>query len=55
VATQQATNLTTQMSNLTDANLSTTLTQLQQTETSYQAALESGVQVMQISLVDFLY
>jgi flagellar hook-associated protein 3 FlgL len=55
VATQQGTNLTTQMSNLTSANLATTLTQLQQTETSYEAALQSGVQVMQISLLNYLY
>jgi flagellar hook-associated protein 3 FlgL len=55
VATQQATNLTAQMSNLTSANLAETLTHLQQTETSYQAALESGVQVMQISLLNYLY
>jgi flagellar hook-associated protein 3 FlgL len=55
VASQQGTNLTTQMSNLTNANLATTLTQLQQVETSYQAALESGVQVMQTSLLDYLY
>jgi flagellar hook-associated protein 3 FlgL len=55
VATQQGTNLTTQMSNLTSANLATTLTQLQQTETAYQAALESGVQVMQISLLNYIY
>jgi flagellar hook-associated protein 3 FlgL len=55
VATQQGTSLTTQMSNLTNANLATTLTQLQQTETAYQAALESGVQVMQISLLNYIY
>jgi len=55
VATQQGTTLTTQMSNLTSANLATTLTQLQQTQTAYQAALESGVQVMQISLLNYLY
>jgi len=55
VASQQGTNLTTQMSNLTNANLATTLTQLQQVQTSYQAALQSGVQVMQLSLLDYLY
>jgi flagellar hook-associated protein 3 FlgL len=54
-ATTQGTSLTEQMSNLTSANLATTLTQLQQTQTSYQAALESGVQVMQLSLLDYLY
>jgi flagellar hook-associated protein 3 FlgL len=55
LANQQGTQLTTQMSNLTSANLATTLTRLQQTQTSYQAALQSGVQVMQLSLVDFMY
>ncbi len=54
VATQQGSNLTTQMSNLTSADLATTLTRLQQTQTSYQAALQSGVLVMQLSLLDFL-
>ena len=55
VATQQGTSLTTQMSNLTNANLATTLTQLQQTQTAYQAALESGVQVLQLSLLNYMY
>jgi flagellar hook-associated protein 3 FlgL len=55
VATQQGANLTAQMSNLTSANLATTLTRLQQTQTSYQAALESGVRVMQVSLLNYLY
>jgi flagellar hook-associated protein 3 FlgL len=54
VATQQGANLTTQMSNDTSANLATTLSNLQQTQTSYQAALQSGVMVMQLSLLDFL-
>ncbi len=55
VGTQQGTNLTAQMSNLTSANLATTLTELQQTQTAYQAALESGVQVMQLSLLNYIY
>ena len=54
VATQQGANLTTQMSNTTSADLATTLTRLQQTQTSYQAALQSGVLVMQLSLLQFL-
>jgi flagellin-like hook-associated protein FlgL len=53
-STQLGTALTTQMSNLTNANLATTLTKLQQTQTSYEAALESGVLIMQLSLLDFL-
>jgi flagellar hook-associated protein 3 FlgL len=55
VATQQGANLTTQTSNLTSANLATTLTQLQQAQTSFQAALQSGVLVMQLSLLNYLY
>lgn len=53
-ATQQGTNLATQVSNATSADMATTLTKLQQTQTAFEAALESGVQVMQISLVNFL-
>ncbi len=53
-ATQQGTSLTTQASNVTSADLATTLTKLQQTQTSFEAALESGVMVMNLSLVDFL-
>lgn len=55
VETQQGTNLTTQMSNLTSANLATTLTQLQQVQTSYQAALQSGVLVLQMSMMNYMY
>ncbi|HEV7924678.1 MAG TPA: flagellar hook-associated protein FlgL [Verrucomicrobiae bacterium] len=54
VAKQQVTTETAQMSNDTSANLAQTLTQLSQTQTAYQAALESGTMVMSISLVDFL-
>jgi flagellar hook-associated protein 3 FlgL len=54
VASQKATNITTQMSNDTNADLAQTLTQLDQTQTAYQAALESGTMVMGLSLLDFL-
>lgn len=54
LATQQGNNMTAQISGKTDADLATTITHLQQTETAYQAALESSSRVMQISLVDFL-
>ena len=53
-ATQNSTNMETQMSNATNADLTQTLTQLNQTQTAYTAALESGVKIMSISLVDFL-
>jgi flagellar hook-associated protein 3 FlgL len=54
VATQNATGIDTQMSNDTSADLATTLTQLSQTQTAYQAALESGTMVMSTSLINFL-
>jgi flagellar hook-associated protein 3 FlgL len=50
----QGTDLTAQISNKTDANLATTLTNLQQTQTAYQAALQSSVMVMNLSILDFL-
>jgi flagellar hook-associated protein 3 FlgL len=54
VAQQQATNLDAQMSNDTNADLAQTLTQLQQTQTAFQASLQSGAMVMQLSLMEFL-
>jgi flagellar hook-associated protein 3 FlgL len=54
MAQQQVTSENSQMSNDTSANLAQTLTQLSQTQTAYEAALESGTMVMSLSLVDFL-
>jgi flagellar hook-associated protein 3 FlgL len=54
IASSQSTNLTTQISSATNANMADTLTQLDQTQTAYEAALESGTKIMQLSLVDFL-
>jgi flagellar hook-associated protein 3 FlgL len=54
MATSQSTNITTQISGETNADLAQTLTQLDQTQTAYQAALESGTMVMQVSLLNFL-
>jgi flagellar hook-associated protein 3 FlgL len=54
IATAQSTNLTTQISGDTSADMATTLTELSQTQTAYEAALESGTKVLQISLVNFL-
>jgi flagellar hook-associated protein 3 FlgL len=54
IATAQSTNLTTQISGDTSADLAQTLTELTQAQTAYEAALESGTKVLQISLVDFL-
>jgi len=54
IATAQGTNLTTQISGDTSADLATTLTELSQTQTAYEAALESGTMVMSVSLLNFL-
>jgi flagellar hook-associated protein 3 FlgL len=53
-ATQLGTAITTQTSNLTSADLATALTQLDQTQTAYQAAMQSGVMIMNMSILDFL-
>ena len=53
-ATQLGTDLTTQSSSLTGANLATTLTQLDQVENSLQAAMQSGVMIMNLSILDFI-
>ncbi|MGA2176753.1 MAG: flagellar hook-associated protein FlgL [Verrucomicrobiota bacterium] len=54
VSSQKSTNIDTQMSNDTSADLAQTLTQLSQTQTAYQAALESGVMTMSLSMMNFL-
>jgi flagellar hook-associated protein 3 FlgL len=54
IASAQSTNITTQVSGETSADLAQTMTELAQTQTAYEAALESGTKVLQISLVDFL-
>jgi flagellar hook-associated protein 3 FlgL len=51
----RATNLTAQISGATSADLATTLTRLSQTQTAYQAALESGTQIMNLSLLNYLH
>jgi flagellar hook-associated protein 3 FlgL len=54
VAAARATNITTRISSQTSADLATTLTQLSQAQTAYQAALESGTKIMSLSLLDYL-
>ncbi len=54
VASQKATSLESQISDDTSASMTQTLTLLDQTQTAYQAALESGTMVMQTSLIQFL-
>jgi flagellar hook-associated protein 3 FlgL len=53
-ATQLSNNITTQTSNLTSADLATTLTKLDQTQTAYQAAMQSGVMIMNLSILDYI-
>ncbi len=53
-ATQLGTNITTQTSNLTSVDLTTAMTQLDQVQTAYQAAMESGSMIMQLSILDYL-
>jgi flagellar hook-associated protein 3 FlgL len=53
-ATQMSATLTTQTSSLTGADLATTLTQLDQTQTALQAALQSGVMIMNLSILNYL-
>ena len=52
--TQQYNDLTTQISGKTDANLATTLTSLQQTQTAFQAALQTSVMVQNLTILDFI-
>jgi flagellar hook-associated protein 3 FlgL len=54
LATQNGLAITSQISGKTDADLATTITHLQQTETAYQAALQSSAMVMQLSIMEFL-
>ena len=53
-ATQLGTNITTQTSNLTSADLATTLTKLDQTQTAYQAALQSSLMIMNLSILNYI-
>jgi flagellar hook-associated protein 3 FlgL len=54
LASTQATSLTTSISNASGADLVTTMTELNQTQTAYQAALQSSASIMQLSILDFL-
>jgi flagellar hook-associated protein 3 FlgL len=54
IATTNGTNITTQISNESNADLATVLTQLEQTQNSYQAALASGAQIFGLSLLNYL-
>ena len=54
LATQTGQTITSQVSNLTDADMAQTLTQFSQAQTAYQAALQSGVSIMNLSILNFL-
>ena len=54
LASALSTNLTTQISGETSADMATTLTELSQTQTAYEAALESGEKIMSVSLLNYL-
>jgi flagellar hook-associated protein 3 FlgL len=53
-ATSQSSSLNTQIANKSGADMVQTMVQLNQAQNAYEAALESSVRVMQISMVDFL-
>jgi flagellar hook-associated protein 3 FlgL len=53
-ATSQANSLTGLISNASSADLATTMTQLSQAQTAYQAALQSSASIMQLSILNYL-
>jgi flagellar hook-associated protein 3 FlgL len=53
-ATSQSNSLTGLVSNASSADLATTMTQLTQVQTAYEAALESSSAIMQLSILNFL-
>jgi len=53
-ATQAGENLTTQTSSLTGADLASAMTHLDQVENSLQAAMQSGVMIMNLSIMNYL-
>jgi flagellar hook-associated protein 3 FlgL len=53
-ATSQSTSLSGLISNASGADLVKTMTDLSQTQTAYQAALQSSAAIMQLSILNFL-
>jgi flagellar hook-associated protein 3 FlgL len=53
-AASQSTSLTGLISSSSSADLATTMTQLSQAQTAYQAALQSSASIMQLSLLNYL-
>ena len=54
LATSSSQNLSQMISNSSSADLMTTMVQLNQAQTSYQAALQSGAKIMQLSLLNYI-
>ncbi len=54
LATSQSTALNTSITNASGASLVQTMVQLSQAQTSYQAALQSSAQIMQLSILSYL-
>jgi flagellar hook-associated protein 3 FlgL len=54
MASTATTDIATQISGETNADLAQTMTQLSQTQTAYQAALESGAMMMKTSLLNYI-
>jgi len=52
--TSNSQNLSQMISNTSSADLMNTMVQLSQTQTSYQAALQSGSKIMSLSLLNYL-
>ena len=55
LATSSSQSLNTMVSNASSANLVNTMVQLNQAQTAYQAALESGSKIMQLSLLNYIH
>jgi flagellar hook-associated protein 3 FlgL len=54
IATQQGLAMTTQISNYTSADMATTLTEFSQAQNAYKAALQSGVNIMNLSIMNYI-
>jgi flagellar hook-associated protein 3 FlgL len=54
LATSNSTTLSSMISNASSADLATAMVQLTQSQTAYQAALESGSKIMNLSLLNYL-
>jgi len=54
LVTNNSTSLNTMISNSSSANMVQTMVQLNAAQNAYQAALESGVKVMQLSILNYL-